>query len=161
GKSPRPPGANCRRARPSRRLRPRQHVVDTSPRKKPGPGERPPGPPGSDQGQRGERRDVHRASLKGIRILSKGARKADTRDLTPGRLNGTLLLALKRRDCQMRRHRTKKMPSSLHALDSRSRTILKEIIRVHVDTGRPVSSRALFKSVTLAFPPPPNTNISP
>jgi heat-inducible transcriptional repressor len=31
-------------------------------------------------------------------------------------------------------------------LDVRSRTILKEIIRVHVDTGRPVSSRALFKS---------------
>ena len=31
-------------------------------------------------------------------------------------------------------------------LDVRSRAILKEIIRVHVDTGRPVSSRTLFKS---------------
>ena len=31
------------------------------------------------------------------------------------------------------------------ALDVRSRAILKEIIRVHVDTGRPVSSRTLFK----------------
>jgi len=79
--------------------------------------------------------------------------------LTPGRLNGTLLLALKRRDCQMRRHRTKKMPSSLHALDSRSRTILKEIIRVHVDTGRPVSSRALFKSSRFDLSPASIRNI--
>src|SRR5262249_50411067 len=34
----------------------------------------------------------------------------------------------------------------MRPLDVRSRTILKEIIRVHVDTGRPVSSRTLFKS---------------
>ena len=59
----------------------------------------------------------------------------------------------------MRRHRTKKMPSSLHALDSRSRTILKEIIRVHVDTGRPVSSRALFKSSRFDLSPASIRNI--
>src|SRR6202171_1193621 len=61
----------------------------------------------------------------------------------------------------MRRHRTKKknMPSSLHALDSRSRTILKEIIRVHVDTGRPVSSRALFRSSRFVLSPASIRNI--
>lgn len=79
--------------------------------------------------------------------------------MTPGRVNGTLLLALKRRDCQVRRHRTIKMPSPIFALDSRSRTILKEIIRVHVDTGRPVSSRALFKSSRFDLSPASIRNI--
>ncbi|HEY6147253.1 MAG TPA: heat-inducible transcriptional repressor HrcA [Thermoanaerobaculia bacterium] len=45
------------------------------------------------------------------------------------------------------------------ALDNRSRTILKEIIRVHVDTGKPVSSRALFKSSRFALSPASIRNI--
>ncbi len=44
-------------------------------------------------------------------------------------------------------------------LDVRSRTILKEIIRVHVDTGRPVSSRALFKSNRFHLSPASIRNI--
>jgi heat-inducible transcriptional repressor len=44
-------------------------------------------------------------------------------------------------------------------LDGRSRAILKEIIRVHVDTGRPVSSRALFKSQRFALSPASIRNI--
>ena len=44
-------------------------------------------------------------------------------------------------------------------LDNRSRTILKEIIRVHVDTGKPVSSRALFKSSRFALSPASIRNI--
>ena len=50
------------------------------------------------------------------------------------------------------------MPRTM-ALDSRSRTILKEIIRVHVDTGRPVSSRALFKSSRFDLSPASIRNI--
>ena len=45
------------------------------------------------------------------------------------------------------------------ALDNRSRTILKEIIRVHVDTGKPVSSRALFKSSRFDLSPASIRNI--
>ncbi len=45
------------------------------------------------------------------------------------------------------------------ALDIRSRAILKEIIRVHVDTGRPVSSRTLFKSDRFALSPASIRNI--
>ena len=44
-------------------------------------------------------------------------------------------------------------------LDVRSRTILKEIIRVHVDTGRPVSSRTLFKSSRFHLSPASIRNI--
>ncbi|MEP6995055.1 MAG: heat-inducible transcriptional repressor HrcA [Acidobacteriota bacterium] len=44
-------------------------------------------------------------------------------------------------------------------LDSRSRAILKEIIRVHVDTGRPVSSRTLFKVNRFALSPASIRNI--
>jgi heat-inducible transcriptional repressor len=44
-------------------------------------------------------------------------------------------------------------------LDPRSRTILKEIIRVHVDTGRPVSSRTLFKSNRFRLSPASIRNI--
>ena len=44
-------------------------------------------------------------------------------------------------------------------LDARSRAILKEIIRVHVDTGRPVSSRTLFKSDRFALSPASIRNI--
>ena len=44
-------------------------------------------------------------------------------------------------------------------LDLRSRTILKEIIRVHVDTGRPVSSRTLFKSSRFHLSPASIRNI--
>src|SRR2546426_808058 len=44
-------------------------------------------------------------------------------------------------------------------LDARSRAILKEIIRVHVDTGLPVSSRTLFKSTGFALPPASTRNI--
>ena len=44
-------------------------------------------------------------------------------------------------------------------LDIRSRTILKEIIRVHVDTGRPVSSRTLFKSNRFRLSPASIRNI--
>ncbi|MCA1611489.1 MAG: hypothetical protein LC780_11645 [Acidobacteria bacterium] len=47
----------------------------------------------------------------------------------------------------------------MHALDNRSRTILKEIIRVHVDTGKPVSSRALFKSSRFDLSPASIRNI--
>ena len=44
-------------------------------------------------------------------------------------------------------------------LDVRSRAILKEIIRVHVDTGRPVSSRTLFKCDRFALSPASIRNI--
>ena len=44
-------------------------------------------------------------------------------------------------------------------LDTRSRSILKEIIRVHVDTGRPVSSRTLFKANRFALSPASIRNI--
>lgn len=44
-------------------------------------------------------------------------------------------------------------------LDLRSQTILKEIIRVHVDTGRPVSSRTLFKSSRFHLSPASIRNI--
>jgi heat-inducible transcriptional repressor len=44
-------------------------------------------------------------------------------------------------------------------LDVRSRAILKEIIRVHVDTGRPVSSRTLFKSNRFSLSPASIRNI--
>ena len=47
----------------------------------------------------------------------------------------------------------------MKALDVRSRTILKEIIRVHVDTGRPVSSRTLFKSSRFDLSPASIRNI--
>jgi heat-inducible transcriptional repressor len=47
----------------------------------------------------------------------------------------------------------------MKTLDIRSRTILKEIIRVHVDTGRPVSSRALFKSNRFHLSPASIRNI--
>jgi heat-inducible transcriptional repressor len=44
-------------------------------------------------------------------------------------------------------------------LDARSRAILKEIIRVHVDTGLPVSSRTLFKSNRFGLSPASIRNI--
>src|SRR5436853_5704096 len=44
-------------------------------------------------------------------------------------------------------------------LDARTRTILKEIIRVHVDTGRPVSSRTLSKSNRFELSPASIRNI--
>lgn len=44
-------------------------------------------------------------------------------------------------------------------LDTRSRAILREIIRVHVDTGRPVSSRTLFKSNRFGLSPASIRNI--
>jgi heat-inducible transcriptional repressor len=47
----------------------------------------------------------------------------------------------------------------MSGLDIRSRAILKEIIRVHVDTGRPVSSRTLFKSDRFALSPASIRNI--
>jgi heat-inducible transcriptional repressor len=47
----------------------------------------------------------------------------------------------------------------MSTLDIRSRAILKEIIRVHVDTGRPVSSRALFKSQRFHLSPASIRNI--
>ena len=47
----------------------------------------------------------------------------------------------------------------MRVLDVRSRTILKEIIRLHVDTGRPVSSRALFKSSRFDLSPASIRNI--
>ena len=43
--------------------------------------------------------------------------------------------------------------------DGRNRTILKEIIRVHVDTGLPVSSRTLFKSNRFNLSPASIRNI--
>jgi heat-inducible transcriptional repressor len=45
------------------------------------------------------------------------------------------------------------------SLDTRARAILKQIIRVHVDTGRPVSSRTLFKSNRFALSPASIRNI--
>ncbi|MEO8189408.1 MAG: heat-inducible transcriptional repressor HrcA [Acidobacteriota bacterium] len=51
------------------------------------------------------------------------------------------------------------MRSPMPSLDTRSRTILKEIIRVHVDTGKPVSSRALFKSSRFDLSPASIRNI--
>lgn len=47
----------------------------------------------------------------------------------------------------------------MEPLDLRSRTILKEIIRVHVDTGRPVSSRTLFKANRFHLSPASIRNI--
>src|SRR6201993_5100134 len=47
----------------------------------------------------------------------------------------------------------------MKTLDIRSRTILKEIIRVHVDTGRPVSSRTIFKCDRFALSPASIRNI--
>lgn len=47
----------------------------------------------------------------------------------------------------------------MSSLDSRSRAILKEIIRVHVDTGKPVSSRTLFKSRRFNLSPASIRNI--
>jgi heat-inducible transcriptional repressor len=47
----------------------------------------------------------------------------------------------------------------MSVLDVRSRAILKEIIRVHVDTGRPVSSRTLFKCDRFALSPASIRNI--
>ena len=47
----------------------------------------------------------------------------------------------------------------MHPLDIRSRAILKEIIRLHVDTGKPVSSRALFKSRHFELSPASIRNI--
>ncbi|MEX0878976.1 MAG: heat-inducible transcriptional repressor HrcA [Thermoanaerobaculia bacterium] len=47
----------------------------------------------------------------------------------------------------------------MRSLDTRSRAILKEIIRVHVDTGRPVSSRTLFKANRFALSPASIRNI--
>jgi len=47
----------------------------------------------------------------------------------------------------------------MNGLDSRSRAILKEIIRVHVDTGKPVSSRALFRSNRFHLSPASIRNI--
>ena len=47
----------------------------------------------------------------------------------------------------------------MSTLDARSRAILKEIIRVHVDTGRPVSSRTLFKSNRFGLSPASIRNI--
>ncbi len=47
----------------------------------------------------------------------------------------------------------------MKSLDTRSRAILKEIIRVHVDTGRPVSSRTLFKANRFALSPASIRNI--
>lgn len=51
------------------------------------------------------------------------------------------------------------MTTPLPLLDNRSRTILKEIIRVHVDTGKPVSSRTLFKSSRFDLSPASIRNI--
>jgi heat-inducible transcriptional repressor len=47
----------------------------------------------------------------------------------------------------------------MSTLDTRSRAILKEIIRVHVDTGKPVSSRTLFKSHRFNLSPASIRNI--
>jgi len=47
----------------------------------------------------------------------------------------------------------------MHPLDTRSRMILKEIIRLHVDTGKPVSSRALFKANRFDLSPASIRNI--
>jgi heat-inducible transcriptional repressor len=47
----------------------------------------------------------------------------------------------------------------MFTLDPRSRGILKEIIRLHVDTGRPVSSRALSKSIRHGLSPASIRNI--
>jgi heat-inducible transcriptional repressor len=47
----------------------------------------------------------------------------------------------------------------MSSLDTRSRAILKEIIRVHVDTGKPVSSRTIFKSRRFSLSPASIRNI--
>lgn len=47
----------------------------------------------------------------------------------------------------------------MNTLDTRSRAILKEIIREHVDTGSPVSSRTLFKSNRFNLSPASIRNI--
>lgn len=51
------------------------------------------------------------------------------------------------------------MESMNRTLDARSRAILKEIIRVHVDTGLPVSSRTLSKSNRAGLSPASIRNI--
>jgi heat-inducible transcriptional repressor len=48
---------------------------------------------------------------------------------------------------------------NMYPLDTRSRAILREIIRVHVDTGKPVSSRTLFKSNRFELSPASIRNI--
>ena len=63
------------------------------------------------------------------------------------RIETLLSLALASVECQVK------------ILDTRSRSILKEIIRVHVDTGRPVSSRTLFKANRFALSPASIRNI--
>ena len=63
-----------------------------------------------------------------------------------------MTLALFLRECQ-------KKPNMTPTLDSRSRAILREIIRVHVDTGLPVSSRTLFKSSRFDLSPASIRNI--
>ncbi|MGH9399754.1 MAG: heat-inducible transcriptional repressor HrcA [Thermoanaerobaculia bacterium] len=47
----------------------------------------------------------------------------------------------------------------MYALDTRSRAILRQVIRVHVDTGKPVSSRTLFKSNRFELSPASIRNI--
>jgi len=63
----------------------------------------------------------------------------------------TLNLALSAQECQSK--------GDMSSLDIRSRAILKEIIRVHVDTGQPVSSRTLFKSHRFDLSPASIRNI--
>jgi heat-inducible transcriptional repressor len=62
-------------------------------------------------------------------------------------------LALEVRECQGSREIVNK------TLDTRTRAILREIIRVHVDTGLPVSSRTLFKSSRFGLSPASIRNI--
>jgi heat-inducible transcriptional repressor len=47
----------------------------------------------------------------------------------------------------------------MYVLDTRSRAILRQVIRVHVDTGKPVSSRTLFKSNRFELSPASIRNI--
>jgi heat-inducible transcriptional repressor len=47
----------------------------------------------------------------------------------------------------------------MYALDTRSRAVLRQVIRVHVDTGKPVSSRTLFKSNRFELSPASIRNI--
>lgn len=61
-------------------------------------------------------------------------------------------LAFARRECYSNEF-------EMYALDTRSRAILREIIRVHVDTGKPVSSRTLFKANRFELSPASIRNI--
>jgi heat-inducible transcriptional repressor len=61
-------------------------------------------------------------------------------------------LAFARRECYSNE-------LEMYALDTRSRAILREIIRVHVDTGKPVSSRTLFKANRFELSPASIRNI--